>query len=222
MKGDEELVEPGSTIHHDKRWKYKMIINGFGALCTFTVMIVFGVTKFKDGAWIIVLLIPLLVSGFFSIHHHYKSLAKKLSLENFNSAPRVKRHRVIVLIAGVHRGSLAALSYAQTLGDDITAVHVSIDPQESEKVRAKWDVFGDGTRLVILESPYRLLVEPVLDYIKKLSDIRQPNEMLTIVVPQFIPAHWWENFLHNQTALLLRFALIFKPGLVIVEVPYQV
>lgn len=222
LKGDEELVEPGSTIHHDKRWKYKMIINGFGALCTFTVMIVFGVTKFKDGAWIIVLLIPLLVSGFFSIHHHYKSLAKKLSLENFNSAPRVKRHRVIVLIAGVHRGSLAALSYAQTLGDDITAVHVSIDPQESEKVRAKWDVFGDGTRLVILESPYRLLVEPVLDYIKKLSDIRQPNEMLTIVVPQFIPAHWWENFLHNQTALLLRFALIFKPGLVIVEVPYQV
>ncbi len=134
----------------------------------------------------------------------------------------MKRHRVIVLIAGVHRGSLAALSYAQTLGDDITAVHVSIDPQESEKVRAKWDIYGDGTRLVILESPYRLLVEPVLDYINKLSDIRQPNEMLTIVVPQFIPAHWWENFLHNQTALLLRFALIFKPGLVIVEVPYQV
>ena len=222
LKGDEVLVEPGSTIHYDKSWKYKMIINGFGAICTFTVMIVFGVTKFKDGAWIIVLLIPLLVSIFFSIHHHYKSLAKKLSLENFNSAPRVKRHRVLVLIAGVHRGSLAALSYAQTLGDDITAVHVSIDPQESEKVRAKWDIYGDGTRLVILESPYRLLVEPVLDYIKKLSDIKQPNEMLTIVVPQFIPAHWWENFLHNQTALLLRFALIFKPGLVIVEVPYQV
>jgi len=129
---------------------------------------------------------------------------------------------VIVLIAGVHRGSLAALSYAQTLGDDITAVHVSIDPQESEKVRAKWDIYGNGTRLVILESPYRLLVEPVLDYINKLSGIRLPNEMLTIVVPQFIPAHWWENFLHNQTALLLRFALIFKPGLVIVEVPYQV
>ena len=222
LKGDEVLVEPGSIIHYDKSWKFKMIINGFGALCTFTVMIIFGVTKFKDGAWIIVLLIPLLVSIFFSIHHHYKSLAKKLSLENFNSAPRVKRHRVLVLIAGVHRGSLAALSYAQTLGDDITAVHVSIDPLESEKVRAKWDIFGDGTRLVILESPYRMLVEPVLDYIKKLSDNKQPNEMLTIVVPQFIPAHWYENFLHNQTALLLRFALIFKPGLVIVEVPYQV
>ncbi len=222
LKKDEEKVEIGSVIHYDKRWKFKMVVNGFGALTTFVVMIVFGVTKFKDGAWIIVLLIPLLVTAFFSVHHHYRSLAGKLSLENFHSAPRVKRHRIVVLIAGVHRGSLAALSYAQSIGNDITAVHVSIDPGESEKVRAKWDVYGDGTRLVILESPYRLLVEPVLDYIKKLSDIRQPNEMLTIVVPQFIPAHWWENFLHNQTALLLRFALIFKPGLVIVEVPYQV
>jgi len=222
LKAGEEKVEVGSVLHHDKRWKFKMLVNGFGAVTTFVVMIVFGVTKFKDGAWIIVFIIPLLVTAFFSVHHHYKALAKKLSLENFNSAPRVKRHRVLVLIAGVHRGSLAALSYAQTLGDDITAVHVSIDPQESEKVRAKWDIYGDGTRLVILESPYRLLVEPVLDYINKLSEIKQPNEMLTIVVPQFIPAHWWENFLHNQTALLLRFALIFKPGLVIVEVPYQV
>jgi amino acid transporter len=222
LRGEEELVEPGSTIHHDKHWKFKMLINGFGALCTFVVMIVFGVTKFKDGAWIIILLIPLLVTGFFSIHHHYKNLAKKLSLENFYTAPRFKRHRVLVLIAGVHRGSLAALAYAKTLGPDITAVHVSVDPLESEKVRAKWDTYGDGTRLVILESPYRLLVEPVLEYINKLSASRQPNEMLTIIVPQFVPAHWWENFLHNQTALLLRFALLFKPGLVIVEVPYQV
>ncbi|MHB8134766.1 MAG: APC family permease [Anaerolineaceae bacterium] len=222
LKGDEELVEAGSTIHVDKSWKFKMAVNSFGAVTTFIVMIVFGVTKFKDGAWVIVLLIPLLVSFFFGIHHHYKSLAKKLSLENFHTNPRVKRHRVLVLIAGVHRGSLAALSYAQTLGSDITAVHVSVDPNESEKVRAKWDIYGDGTRLVILESPYRLLVEPVLEYINKLSAVRQPNEMLTIVVPQFVPSHWYENFLHNQTALLLRFALLFKPGLVIVEVPYQV
>jgi len=89
-------------------------------------------------------------------------------------------------------------------------------------VRKKWDAFGGGTRLVILESPYRLLVEPILAYIQKLLTIRQPNELLTIVVPQFIPAHWWENLLHNQTALLLRAALVFKPGLVILEVPYQV
>jgi amino acid transporter len=222
LKPGAEVVEPGSVLTHDKRWKFKMGINGFGAVCTFVVMIVFAVTKFKDGAWIIIFLIPLMVSTFFTIHHHYKSLARKLSLENFHSQPHLARHRVLVLIAGVHRGSLAALTYAKSLGRDVTAVHVSVDHQESEKVRAKWDTYGEGTRLVILESPYRLLVEPVLEYIEKMTANRQPNELLTIVVPQFVPAHWWENLLHNQTALLLRFALLFKPGLVIVEVPYQV
>lgn len=222
LKAGEEIVEPGSTITYDRHWKLKMLINGFGAICTFIVMIVFAITKFHDGAWIIIFLIPLLVSGFFTIHRHYKRVASRLSLENFTASPRQGRHRVIVLIAGVHRGSLVALNYAQSLSSDVTAVHVSVDYQESEKVRAKWDIYGQGARLVILESPYRLLIEPVLDYIEKLRAIQQANELLTIVVPQFVPAHWWENFLHNQTALMLRFALLFKPGVVIVEVPYQI
>ena len=222
LKKGESLVEPGSTVTHDRQWKFKMIINGFGAICTFIVMIVFAVTKFKDGAWVIVLLVPVLVTVFFTIHHHYKSLAKKLSLEKYNSSIRVSRQRIIVLLAGVHRGSLAALAYARSLGPDVTAVHVSIDPEESKKIREKWEQYGDGTRLVILNSPYRLLLEPVLDYIQQLLSVRQPNEVLTIIVPQFVPAHWWENLLHNQTALMLRFALVFKPGLVIMEVPYQV
>ncbi len=222
LKPGEQIVEPGSTITYDKNWKTKIIINGFGSLSTLTVMIVFATTKFKDGAWIIIVLIPLLVSVFFAIHHHYKTLAKRLSLENYIPHTRISRHRIIVLIAGVHRGSLEALTYAQSLGPDVTAVHVSIDPKETDSVRKKWDQYGGGTRLVILESPYRLLVEPILAYIQKLLEVRQPNELLTIVVPQFIPAHWYENLLHNQTALLLRAALVFKPGLVILEVPYQV
>lgn len=222
LKAGEEIVEPGSTITHDQHWKLKLLINGFGAICTFIVMIVFAITKFHDGAWIIIFLIPLLVSGFFTIHRHYKRVASRLSLENFTASPRQGRHRVIVLIAGVHRGSLVALNYAQSLSPDVTAVHVSVDNRESEKVRTKWDLYGEGARLVILESPYRLLIEPVLDYIEKLRAIQQANELLTIVVPQFVPAHWWENLLHNQTALMLRFALLFKPGVVIVEVPYQV
>jgi amino acid transporter len=222
LKPEEKIIEPGSTITYDKNWILKMVINGFGAICTFIVMIVFAVTKFKDGAWIIIIQIPLMVYAFFSVHRHYKLLARKLSLDNFRSRPRITRHRVIVLIAGVHLGTLAALTYAQSLGSDVTAVHVSVDNQESEKVRAKWDAYGDGTRLVILESPYRLLIEPILEYIEKMMAIRQKNELLTIVVPQFVPTHWWDNLLHNQTALMLRFALLFKPGIVIVEVPYQV
>lgn len=218
----EEIQEPGSVIRWDKHWKLKMVINGFGALCTFIVMMVFAITKFKDGAWIIILLVPAMVTVFFTIHHHYKSLAKKLSLNNFRALARIKRHRVIVLIAGVHCGTLTALNYARSLSPDVTAVHVSIDPQAAQKIQEKWSVYGDGTRLVVLESPYRLLVEPVMQYLENLLSTRQPNEMLTIVVPQFVTAHWWENLLHDQTALLLRFALLFKPGLVIVEVPYQV
>jgi hypothetical protein len=222
LQPGQEIKEPGSMLVFDKRWKLKMVINGFGAVCTFIVMIVFAVTKFRDGAWVITLIIPMLVVIFLSIHRHYRSLAGKLSLDKYRTYPGVARNRIIVLIAGVHKGSLAALKYALTIGPDVTAVHVSIDPEESNKVRDKWAMYGEGTRLVILDSPYRLLIEPVLEYIEKLLAIQQQNELLTIVVPQFVPSHWWENLLHNQTALLLRFAMLFKPGLVIVEVPYQV
>jgi len=222
LKKDEELVETGSTLKFDKAWKFKMIINGFGAMCTFIVMIIFAVTKFEDGAWIVVVIIPLLIVTFMAIHHHYKKLAAKLSLEKYKNSIRVGRHRILVLVAGVHRGSLSALAYARSLGPDVTAIHVNIDPVESDKLREKWALYGEGTRLVILNSPYRLLLEPVRDYIQKLLALREPNEILTVVVPQFVPSHWWENLLHSQTAMMLRFGLIFKSNLVIIEVPYQV
>ena len=222
LKPGDEVIERGSTLKYDRRWAIKMLINGAGSLATFIVMITFAVTKFKDGAWVVIIVIPALVALFFGIHRHYTRLAGKLTLENYATQPRIRRHRVVVLIASVHRGSLSALTYARSLSDDITAVHVSVDEKETEKMRQKWFLHGDGVRLVILESPYRLLIEPVLEYIEKLLALRSPGEILTIVVPQFVPAHWWENLLHNQTALLLRFVLIFKPGIVIVEVPYQV
>jgi ABC-type proline/glycine betaine transport system ATPase subunit len=128
----------------------------------------------------------------------------------------------LIPISGVHRGSLAALRYARTLSEDITAVHVSIDLDEAKKVEDKWQIWGDGIRLVVLESPYRLMVEPLLQYIEDVRENMQPNETLTIVVPQFVPKHWWNNSLHTQTAFILRSALIFKPGIVITNVPYQV
>lgn len=222
LKPSEQVVERGSTIVHDNNWIVKMIVNGFGAICTFVVMIVFAVTKFKDGAWIVVILTPLLVTIFFSIHQHYVRLAKKLSLDDFGAPPRVGRHRVIIPISGVHRGSLAALRYARTLSDDITAVHISMDSTEAEKVKAKWHIWGDGVRLVVIESPYRLFLEPLLEYIEEISSQMNSNEILTIVVPQFVPEHWWNNALHTQTAISLRMALLFKQGVVITDVPYKV
>ena len=217
-----EIQERGSVLRREKGWQHKMVINGIGALVTFTVMIVFTVTKFKDGAWIIILLIPLLVAAFWGIHMHYRGLAKHLSLDNYGSQPYLARNRVIIPIAGVHRGTLEALRYAKTLSDDVTAVHISIDASQAEKVREKWEVWGEGIRLLILESPYRLMVEPLLDYITEIHRQLNPNETITIVVPQFIPKHRWNYLLHTRTADTLRRILLNWPEVVIIEVPYQV
>lgn len=222
LKPGEEIIEPGSVVIHDKGWIFKMIVNGIGAVCTLVVMIIFAVTKFKDGAWVVIILTPLLVTLFFSIHHHYKRLAKQLSLENHLPQKQISRNRVIMPVSGVHVGTLAALRYATTLSNDVTVVHISIDPKESIKVKAKWENWGDGYRLVILNSPYRLFLEPLLEYIDKLSAIQAPNEIITIVVPQFVPKHWWTNLLHMRTAESLRKALMHRSNIVITEVPYQV
>ena len=221
LQPGEQRQEAGSTLHADKGWSWKMVLNAFGAVCTLVVMCIFAITKFRDGAWIILILIPALVAMFLAIHRHYAQLARSLSLEDYGAPPVVRRHTIVVPVAGVHRGTLAALDYALSISPDVTAVHVSIDPTESEKVRAKWERWGNGVRLVILESPYRLLLEPLLNYVEHLASVRQPNETITIVVPQFVPRVWWHNVLHTQTAVLLRLALLFRKGVVVTDVPYQ-
>jgi amino acid transporter len=223
LKEGEEVVEPGSTLHYDKSWRFKMFVNGFGAVCTAVVMVVFAVTKFTEGAWVILILIPALVAIFFTIHRHYKDLAKRLSLDSFKGLPtRQTRHRVILPVSGIHQGALEALRYAKLLSDDVTAVHVSIDPAETEKVQKKWKSWGDGTRLVILDSPFRLFVEPLLVYLEEIIDQRQPNETITIVVPQFMPSKRWHYALHMRTAEVLRQELLSKHGVVVTDVPYHV
>ena len=200
-----------------------MFINGFGALCTAVVMIVFAVTKFSEGAWIVLIIIPLLVALFFTIHRHYKDLASKLTLDRFNGLPeRHTRHRVIMPISGIHQGTLEALRYAKLLSDDVTVVHISIDPSETDKVQKKWKTWGEGTRLVILDSPFRLFVEPLLVYLEEIINRRQANETITVVVPQFIPSKRWHNALHMRTANVLRQELLSKHGVVVTDVPYHV
>jgi amino acid transporter len=217
-----EVKEPGSVLRYEPGWRLKMAINMVGAVCTAIVVLVFAVTKFRDGAWIVVVLTPTLVFVFFRIHHHYRKLARQLSFEKFQPGVSGQRHRVILPIGGVHQGALVALRYARLLSDDVTAVHVAADPAEAERIKQKWDSWGEGTRLVVLESPYRLMVEPLIGYIKKIAAQRQRTEMLTIVIPHFVPGSWWHNLLHTQTATLLRFALLAERGIVITEVPYHV
>jgi hypothetical protein len=222
LQPGQEVRERGSTLQYQPGWVLKMFINGFGAICTAVVTVIFAITKFRDGAWIVVLLVPILVTVFFTIHRHYKNLARHLSLKRDGVRSHIIRHRVILPISGVHEGTIAALHYARLLSSDVTAVYVSINPVEAETLRQKWDVWGEGVRLVILDSPYRTLLEPFLEYIEDILTQRQPKEVITIVVPQFVPRRWWHNLLHAQTATWLRLALLFKPGIVITDVPYLV
>jgi hypothetical protein len=200
-----------------------MLANGFGAFCTAVVMMVFAVTKFKDGAYIVMVLIPLMVAVLWAIHRHYNNLAKNLSLENIGVVPHhATRHRVIMPVSGVHQGTLAALRYARMLSDDVTAVHVVIEPADAEKVRAKWETWGGGVRMVLLDSPYRLFIEPILKYISDIADTRQPGETITVVVPEFVSDNQLAGALHTNTADILRNQLKNTRGLVITNVPYHV
>ncbi len=223
LKPGEEVVQPGSTLRYEPSWKTRMVINGIGSFATLVVMFIFAYTKFRGGAWVVIILIPVLVRIFFAIHHHYKDLASHLTLDRFRGLPaRYTRHRVIMPISGMHQGTLEGLRYAKLLSDDVTAVHVSIDPAEAEKIQKKWKTWGEGTRLVILDSPFRLFVEPLLNYIREIIDNRQPNETITIVVPQFIPSKSWHTALHMRTANVLRDELLSTPGVVVTDVPYHV
>jgi amino acid transporter len=223
LKPGEERRERGSVLRYEKNWHVKMSVNGFGAICTAVVMTIFAVTKFQDGAYLVLILIPALVAVFWLIHRHYNNLAKKLSLDNFGTVPpHTMRHRVIMPISGVHQGTLAALRYARMLSDDITAVHVTIEPEDAEKIRQKWETWGEGVRLVMLNSPYRLFIEPILGYIADIARQRQTGETITIVVPEFVSESRMTAALHTNTADLLRSQLKRQHGIVIINVPYHV
>ncbi len=218
----QELQERGSVLRSTRRWRLKMVVNAVGAAITALVTVIFAVTKFAEGAWVVLILIPALVASFYAIHRHYVTLARQLSVDAFGPPARVDRHRVILAISGVNRGTLAGLHYARALSEDVTAVYVASDPEAAAAIEEKWGRWGAGVRLVVVHSPYRLLVEPLLDYIRQVSARRQPNEVITIVVPQFIPNKRWHNLLHAQTAVMLRLALMFQRGIVITNVPYHV
>ncbi len=223
LKPGEEKQERGSTLHFVKDWRLKMFINGFGAVCTAVVMLVFAVTKFRDGAYVVLILIPTLIAIFWKIHQHYRWLAKKLSLENYQDmAQQGTRHRVILPVSGVHQGTLTALRFARRLSNDVTAVHVNVDDEEAEKVQKKWEVWGQGVRMVMLNSPYRVLLEPLVEYIREIIAKRQPGEVLTIVVPEFVSQNRLAGALHMNTAGVLRSLLKRQRGIVIIDVPYHV
>jgi hypothetical protein len=206
------LREPG--------WQMSAAISGFGAVVTFIVLIVVAVTKGAEGAWIVLLLIPALVVVFKSTRSHYDSVSNQLSLEQVEIDTTPHGHIVIVPIGGVHRAVVEALDYARSLSPDVRAVYVDVDAKVTQEVRHDWETWGQGVRLVVLESPYRSLLEPLLEYVEQVER-EQPEDFLTLLLPEFLPAQWWQHLLHNQSALLIKGALLFRPNLVVTSVPFH-
>lgn len=202
-------------------WKHYAFINAVGGLTTMLVFFIIVTTRFLSGAWIVVVLIALISMILMRVKHHYQTVADRLSLEAFGAPHRLRHPRVIMPVSGVHRGVLKALEFARSISPDVTAVYVETAAEEGESIRKKWARWGDGTRLVCIPSPYRSIISPLMSYLREVEAARQPNDVITIVLPQFVTAHWWENLLHNQNAWQVRLALIFRKGYIVIDVPYH-
>ncbi len=206
-----------------KGWQRSMAINGLGAVTTFVVALVIASTKFLEGAWIVVVLIPLLVLMFLGIQRHYNRV-EGVRTTDIPIHPKDVHHRLIVPIAGLDRVSVQSLAYARSISRHVTAVHVAIDLHDADEVRAAWERWqkhlteDEETHLIVIESPYRSLSRPLLAYIDTVHELF-PDDTLTVILPEFVVAHWWEHLLHNQTALQLKAALLFRPGIVVTNIP---
>ncbi len=204
----------------EPNWQRSAFFNGLGAVTTFVVLCVIVIAKFAEGAWVVVLIIPAIVLVFLGIHRHYVNAAKQLSLEGLTPPPPL-RNTVVVPVSTLHRGVVNALAYAEAIAPgNVTAVHISMDAEQTAKVQQKWEKWGRGIPLVVVDSPYRSLVRPLIRYLDEV-DSRHENDVTTVVLPEFVPARWWHNLLHNQTALLLKGALLFRKNRVVADVPYR-
>jgi amino acid transporter len=222
LNPEDEVQEQGSTLRFDPGWRWKMMVNGFGAICTAIVMLIFAITKFRDGAWLIMILIPSLVLMFYAIHRHYLQLAEHLSLSDYIPPTKLRRQQVIMPVSGVHKGTLKALRYARSLSRNITAVYVAIDDAQTQRIQQRWEKWIADIPLVVIDSPYRELMHPLVSYVQAIAAKSPPDEVITVVVPEFVPGRWWHNFLHMQSATWLRLALRRVPDVIVVDVPYHV
>jgi amino acid transporter len=218
------LSQAGMVIHwHRLRtpgWRASAVVNGVGGIVTGIVLVVVAITKAHEGAWIIMLLIPLLVLFFRMTHRHYGAVAAQLRLAGAEEPDTPRHNTVVVPISGMQRAVVRALDYAKTLSPDVRAVYVDVDPAATEQLRQDWDTWGRGVPLVVLASPFRSLLEPLLEFIEEL-DAARADGYVTVVLPEFVPARWWHHLFHNQRALLIKGALLFRPNTVVTSVPFH-
>ena len=225
------LSQVGMVIHwwreRGRGWWYKAIINGVGVCATAIALVVIGISKFIAGAWITILLIPVLVVVFLKIRSHYQEVAQQLSLEGLSPGDRASpRPRLVVPISGVHRGVLEAIAYARSISDDVVAVYIELQPGAGRHVQERWACWCPDVPLVVLNSPYRSVVGPLLDFLDETDRQRNDGQLATVILPEFVPARWWQALLHNQTAWLIRVALLYRRRRwgfqrAIIDIPYH-
>lgn len=214
-----------------RRWKMKAFINGLGFVATTVALAVIVESKFVEGAWLVVICVPVLLMGFYKIHYHYVVVDRELSMTTHQANQYLDKisgvkPKVILPVSRIHRGTLAALNFAQSVSDDVTAVAVALEPAQIRKLESEWKSLNIHVPLVILESPYRAAIEPLKKFIRQ-QDNRAPERGLCMLVfPQAIPTRWWHDMLHNQRSLFLKASLMFnrkhKGGTrIFVDVPYQ-
>ncbi len=229
------LSQAGMVRHWHKlrgqNWPWKAAVNGLGAMATGVVLVVIVATKFVHGAWVVLLLIPLFVWMFHTIRRHYLAVAEQLSLEGlqpekWTGLATRKRSKVVVAVSGMHRGTLAALRFARSLSKDVTAVVVDVDPEITAPLLDKWPAWGQKIPLKVLESPYRSTLEPMLAYLDEVDRSEPERGLAIVVLPEFVPARRWHHLLHNQTARMIKGALLYRrehsdKDRVIIDVPYH-
>jgi len=219
------LSQTGMVRHHlrerEDGWRKGLMINAVGASATFVVLLVVGVTKFAVGAWLPIVVIPAIIAFFKFVKRHYARVGAALAAPKDWRPPKMD-HTVVVLVGNVHRGVLQALAYAKSLAPNrLFAVSVVSDEEEQERLERQWEEYGIDVALEFVYSPYRELTRPVLKFLDGIED-RWENDVITVLIPEFVVTRWWEQLFHNQSALLLKGRLLFRRGTVVTSVPYHV
>ncbi len=201
-------------------WEKKLLVNGIGAVTTAIATVIIASTKFAHGAWIVIVLIPMLIMFFRAIRSHYKAVSEQVALSRGHRPPMPRRNIVVLPIGGVNRAVIRAVDYARSRSGDIRAVLVDVDPEETARVEIQWAQWGCGVPLTVLPSPYRSVLSSLLDYLEQVLQ-KDQECWVTVVIPEILPARWWQNILHNQRSFMLKGALLFKDRVILTDVPYH-
>lgn len=203
----------------ERHWRHHAAVNLIGALVTATVVGVVGFTRFVEGGWMVIVVIPVLVLMFYTIRRHYVEMTRQIDVYGYRP-PKLGRHPVVVLVGGMNRGVIAALTYARAISPNVTALTVDLDSTSTARLQMRWREWAPDVPLVVLDSPYRSVIQPILHYVDQMEKQRD-GDYMTIILPEFVPAKWWQHLLHNQTALLIKAALLFRRGKVAISIPYH-